>query len=127
MNLRPQARFLKKIETMDEQNKKRKSIWGTWWAPHRTWFYPLWLIYETSSRFYSYSLDVYYYLETQHGAIAPYLSGIGAQTLSVFCSIATFIICTAFLTVPACYLLYKLFKIDNLTATRLEEKMKVIF
>jgi len=36
---------------MEEQNLQLKSIWGKWWEPIRKWFYPAWLIYETTVRF----------------------------------------------------------------------------
>lgn len=108
-------------------NKQKKSIWGAWWVPHRIWFYPSWLIYETSSRFYDYSQGVHHYFENHQDNITPYVGGIGAQTLNIFCSGATFAGCSAFLTVPACFVLYKLFKEDNLTNTRFEEKMKRLF
>lgn len=107
--------------------EEKKSIWGAWWVPHRIWFYPVWLIYETSSRFYYYSEGVYFYLETHQESITPYLGEIGAQILYLLCSGLTFLICTAFLTVPAGYILYKLFKEVNLTQTRVEASMKMLF
>lgn len=101
---------------MEEKNKQIHSIWGKWWESIRKWFYPAWLIYETSYRFNEYSISVYkYFGETEN------------HTLAITASIATFIICTAFLTVPTCFTLYKFFKIDNLTNSLFEDKMKRFF
>lgn len=98
---------------MEEKNKQIHSIWGKWWEPIRKWFYPAWLIYETSYRFYEYSISTY-----------NYFGETGNHVLAITTSIATFIICTAFLTVPTCFVLYKFFKIDDLTKSLFEEKMK---
>ncbi|WP_271782419.1 hypothetical protein [Aquimarina algiphila] len=108
---------------MEENNEQSKSIWGKWWIPFRKWFYPVWLVYEVSIRFYEYSLSVHiYFIEQQ-----KYVGQIGAQTLAIFCSIATFVICTFYLTVPACFTLFKLFKEDDLTGSRFEQLMKKFF
>ncbi|MFD2033587.1 hypothetical protein ACFSKL_02235 [Belliella marina] len=112
---------------MEEYNKQQRSIWGKWWVPIRKWFYPAWLLYETSIRFYDYGQSVHHYFIGQQDAIASYIGKIGVQVLDVFCSVATFAICTIFLTVPACFVLYKFFKTENLTGTPFEEKMKTIF
>ncbi|MBW1298404.1 hypothetical protein GBO31_23090, partial [Aquimarina litoralis] len=45
---------------MEEHSSKLKSIWGQWWEPFRKWLYPLWLLYETTIRFYEYALYTYY-------------------------------------------------------------------
>lgn len=112
---------------MGENDKQLKSIWGKWWVPIRKWFYPSWLIYETSIRFYDYAQSVQNYFINQQEYIATYLGETGTQTLGVFCGVATFIICAAFLTVPASFVLYKFFKTENLTGTQVEEKMKIMF
>lgn len=109
---------------MEEMNIQLKSIWGKWWEPIRKWFYPLWLAYETSFRFYQYALSVQTYYKEQHGDMARYLGEFGSQFLGVFCAVGTFAICTAFLTVPACFVLYRFFKSANLTSTPLEAKLK---
>lgn len=112
---------------MEENNKPLKSIWGKWWEPVRKWFYPAWLVYETSIRFYDYAQSVHHYFVKQQDHIASYIGELGTQTLAVFCSVATFGVCTAFLTVPACFVLYQFFKTANLTGTQLEIKMKPLF
>ena len=112
---------------MEENNKKLKSIWGKWWVSIRKWFYPAWLLYEISMRFYDYAQSVHIYFIGQQNYLESYIGEIGAQTLAIFCSVATFVICTVFLTVPVCFILYKFFKTINLTSTQFEEKMKPIF
>lgn len=108
---------------MKENNKELKSIWGKWWIPIRKWFYPVWLIYETSIRFFNYAQAVHiYFIEQQN-----YIGKISAQIVAIFCSISTFAICTLFLTLPACFILYHFFKIVNLSNTHFEEKIKNIF
>ncbi|MCK0132570.1 hypothetical protein MWU59_13755 [Flavobacteriaceae bacterium F08102] len=47
---------------MEEQNKQLTSILGKWWVSIRKWFYPAWLIYETTVRFYDYSEATYLFL-----------------------------------------------------------------
>ncbi|WP_456461547.1 hypothetical protein [Reichenbachiella sp.] len=103
------------------------SIWGSWWMPIRKWFYPIWLLYEISYRFYEYSWAVHTYLSNAQDQITCYLGGLGAQILTISCSMVTFSICTAFLSVPACFVLYKFFSTQNLTGTELELKMKIWF
>lgn len=112
---------------MEEKNKQLKSIWGKWWEPIRKWFYPTWLLYETSIRFYDYAQSVHNYFITQQDTMASYIREMGTQTLSIFCSVATFSICTAFLTLPVCFVLYKFFQTQNLTGTEFEEKIKTYF
>lgn len=108
---------------MERNTKKLRSIWGKWWEPLRKWFYPVWLIYETSIRFYDYAQAVHIYIVEQLSSIGE----IGVQAAAIFCAIATFAICTVFLTAPACFVLYKLFETENLSNTPLEEKTKPIF
>lgn len=112
---------------MEDKNKQLKSILGNWWKPIRKWFYPAWLLYELTVRFYDYSIGVYNYFIDQQDCFASYVGEVGTQTLAVFCGVTTFIIYTVFLTVPACFVLYKFFKTENLTNTRFEEKMKKYF
>ncbi|MEW7280149.1 hypothetical protein ABW636_16265 [Aquimarina sp. 2201CG1-2-11] len=112
---------------MEKNNKQLQSIWGTWWEPIRKWFYPAWLLYETLVRFYEYTQSVYHYFLMEQEYTTPYIGEIGTQTLAIFYSVATFVICTAFLTVPTCFILYKFFNTDNLTGTRFELKMKRVF
>lgn len=112
---------------MEENNKQPESIWGKWWQPIRKWFYPAWLIYETTYRFYAYSIYTNHYIKSHQYNIDSYIGEIGVQTLSISFSIITFVICTAFLTVPTSFILYKFFKEDNLTGTEFEEKFKRFF
>ena len=105
---------------MERNNKQLRSIWGKWWASIRKWFYPTWLVYETFIRFYAYGQSVYDYFIMQQ----VYIGEIGTQTSAIFFSVATFVICAVFLTLPATFLLYQFFQIDNLTSTWLEEKIK---
>ncbi|MEB2776376.1 hypothetical protein SYJ56_13720 [Algoriphagus sp. D3-2-R+10] len=112
---------------MEENNKQPRSIWGKWWEPIRKWFYPGWLLYETSVRFYDYTQSVHHYFIRQQDSITFYIGKFGTQTLAILCSVATFAVCTAFLTIPACFVLYKFFKTENLTGTPFEEKLKTIF
>lgn len=112
---------------MEENNEQLRSIFGKWWVPIRKWFYPTWLLYETSIRFFDYAQSVHNYFINEQDNIASYIGEIGAQTLDVFCSFATFLICVISLTIPACFMLYKFFKESNLTNTRFEEKMKTYF
>lgn len=92
-----------------EENKLQKSIFGAWWEPIRKWFYPTWLCYEISIRFYDYAIATHNYFIAQE----DYLGEIITQILAFFCSVATFIICTFYLTVPACFTLYMFFKEDK--------------
>lgn len=109
---------------MKVKSKQTKSIWGRWWSPIRKWFYPSWLIYECSYRFYDYAIAVYAYFKNHQIDIASYIGETGAQSFNTICSVATFVICSGFLTIPACFVLYKFFKIENLTSTKFEERLK---
>jgi hypothetical protein len=102
----------------------KQSIWGKWWTEHRAYAYPAWLIYEASARFYDYAQWVHNYFEKHYENLTPYLGDIGAHTLDILCSSITFVGCSTFLTIPASLALYKFFKEDNLTNTKLEEKIK---
>ncbi len=112
---------------MEENNKQLRSIFGKWWESSRKWFYPAWLLYELSARFYDYAIGVQNYFIEQQDYFTLYIGEIGTQTLAIFCSVVTFVICTAFLTIPACFVLYKFFKIKNLSDSRFEEKFKIYF
>lgn len=107
---------------MEENNKQLKSIWGKWWEPIRKWFYPAWLIYETTVRFFDYSEAIYLFFIVQN-----YLGELGSQILAVFCSVTTFAICSFFLTVPTTFILYKFFKTETLPGTQFESKIKKYF
>ncbi|MEQ9165098.1 MAG: hypothetical protein RLO12_02480 [Fulvivirga sp.] len=112
---------------MEEKNKQLKSVWGKWWEPIRKWFYPIWLLYELSIRFYDYSIDVHNYFTERQDYFASIIGEIGTQALALFCGVATLAICTFFLTASTCFILYKFFKVENLTNTRFEEKTKKYF
>lgn len=112
---------------MGESKKVLKSIWGKWWVPIRKWFYLIWLLYETSIRFYVYAQSVHDYVICQQQDLTSYIGETGTQSLAFFCSVSTFVICTFFLTVPTCFLLYKFFKTENLTYTMFEETIKPLF
>ncbi|WP_298504216.1 hypothetical protein [uncultured Maribacter sp.] len=107
---------------MEEQNTQLTSIWGKWWVPIRKWFYSAWLIYETTVRFYDYSEATYLFFITEN-----YMGALGSQIVAMFCSIVTFAICSFFLTVPTAFILYKFFKIENLSGTQFESKIKKYF
>lgn len=108
---------------MEKNTNRATSIWGKWWEAIRKWFYPAWLVYEVSIRFYEYGLSTHAYILEQQ----EYIGEIGAQSLAIFSAVATFVICTLYLTVPACLALYKFFTPFNSNTTRFEEKMKYIF
>ena len=95
---------------MEEFNNQQRSVFGTWWEPIRKWFYPVWLLYETSIRFYEYAFGISLYIIKQQESIGEYI----AQILAITCGLATFLICTFYLTVPTCIILYKFFKEDKL-------------
>lgn len=107
-----------------DNNKQLTSIWGKWWIPIRIWFYPLWLIYETLTRFYDYTQSVHHYFIQKQDYLVTYLGKTGTLALDAFSSIFTFIICTVSLTVPACFILYKFLTMENLTGTLFEKRMK---
>lgn len=104
-----------------------KSIWGNRWEPIRKWFYPVWLAYETTIRFYDYGLAVHCYIQEHQGFIMRLLGKMSVAVVDVICSGGTFIVCSVFLTLPACYILFNFFKKENLTGSDLETKLKVIF
>ncbi len=108
---------------MEDNNKPLKSIWGKWWEPIRKWFYPVWLLYELSIRFYDYATDVHQYIMEQQN----YLGEITTQALAIFLAIATFIICSFYLIVPTCLTLYKFFAKNNTTSNKIEKKIKRYF
>lgn len=111
---------------MKENTNQQYSIWGKWWDPIRKWFYSIWFAYETTIRFYEYSISVNQYFTEQQNTISSYIGNIGAQILNVFCSVCTFVICVIFLTVPIIFILFKFFSVDNLTNTSFEQKLKRI-
>lgn len=108
---------------MEENNKQLKSIWGSWWEPLRKWFYPAWLIYELSIRFYEYGQGVYMYFMGQQ----DFLGGFTAQAIAILSSAATFVICSFYLTLPACFTLFRFFTLRDLTNSPLEERIKRLF
>ncbi|KZS41070.1 hypothetical protein AWE51_23225 [Aquimarina aggregata] len=108
---------------MEENNKQLKSIWGVWWEPIRKWFYPAWLLYEVSIRFYNYSIAVHQFIMEQQN----YLGEIIIQILAVFLSIVTFIICSFYLTIPTCLTLYRFFTKNNFASNTFEQKIKKYF
>ena len=110
-----------------ENNTKAYSIFGKWWMPIRKWFYPFWLFYELSIRFYGYTISVNDYFIDEQVFYASTYSEMGLQILALISSLSTYIICTAFLTVPACLVLHYFFKIENLTGTNFEIKAKRYF
>ncbi len=108
---------------MEVNHKNLNSIWGQWWVPIRKWFYPTWLLYEVALRFYGYSLAIHEYFLQQEW-IADNISKFGTRFLISFCSIATFIICNTFLTLPACFVLFAFLTKENLTGYQFEKKLK---
>ncbi|SEC41062.1 hypothetical protein SAMN04489761_2917 [Tenacibaculum sp. MAR_2009_124] len=104
-----------------EANKiQLKSIWGTWWEPIRKWFYPAWLGYETSIRFYDYALSSYSFVRTYEN----YFGAFGIEVLAVLAAILTFVICFVFLTIPASIALFKFFKPEETYRITFEMKIK---
>ena len=101
---------------MEVHDVGRKTFWGNWWEPIRKWFYPFWLLYELTFRFCQYALASYQYIEE-----------ISNQILAAFVALITFVVCTAFLTVSSCFIVYHFFQIENLTNTSFEERMKWYF
>jgi hypothetical protein len=108
---------------MEENNKQLKSIWGKWWEPIRKWFYSAWLLYELSIRFYDYAVSVHQYIMEQQS----YLAEIYIQPIAIFLSVATFIICSFYLTIPTCFILYRFFTKNNFTNKTFENKIKKYF
>lgn len=111
---------------MEKQQKKTTSIWGSWWMSIRKWFYLSWFVYEVSIRFYDYSIAVYFYFNDYLNNSVASLSEIGFQILAIISSFLTFTVCTVFLTVPICFLIFEFFKTTNLTNTLFEQKLKRI-
>ncbi|NVK03444.1 MAG: hypothetical protein HWD92_01420 [Flavobacteriia bacterium] len=100
------------------------SFFGPYWSKFRKWFYPAWLVYETTVRFLAYSSDVSSYFTAQSDAIAEWSGAVGASIITTSSSVLTFLVCSAFLTVPAAYLLYAFFNTQNLTSSSIESKFK---
>lgn len=94
---------------MEVQHIQKRTIWGNRWEPLRKWVYPAWLLYELSYRFCQYAMDTYKYIDE-----------ISTQTLAVSGAVLVFLICTAFLTVSSCFILFRFFKKENLTQTSFE-------
>lgn len=108
---------------MEENKTPVKSIWGTWWTSFRKWFYSAWFIYETSIRFYEYSLPVHQYFIIREQNLGENM----AQVLAVLCSSLTFAICFFFLTVPATIALFRYFKNETISNNSIEQKIKTYF
>jgi hypothetical protein len=107
---------------MEAFNNQQKSVFGTWWVPVRKWFYPAWLIYETSIRFYEYAFAVGNYFIDQ-GSFGE----LFAQILAITCGLAAFLVCIFYLTIPACIALYAYFKDDPIMAYPSMYKIKKYF
>ncbi|MCC5918917.1 MAG: hypothetical protein JJU02_16490 [Cryomorphaceae bacterium] len=112
---------------MEEKDKQLKSIFGQRWEPVRKWFYPTWLLYELSIRFYEYAMQVQIYFIEHLENFTSFVGEIGIQTAAIFSGVATFIICTVYLTTPTCFVFYKFFKTQNLTSNQFEIKIKKYF
>lgn len=110
-----------------EGHNKSTSIWGKWWEPIRKWFYTSWLAYEITARFYECSKNVKTFFANQEGFIADYFGKDGVKILADLSGALTFTICTAFLTIPACFALYQFFKKEDLTGSVFESKFKPWF
>ncbi|MFD0760904.1 hypothetical protein ACFQZW_02285 [Lutibacter aestuarii] len=109
---------------MEEKKTINKSIWGKWWTSFRKWFYPAWLVYETTIRFYEYSLSTYQYFLLQE----QYFGSEISQLIAILASSLTFAICFFFLTVPASFALFKYFNTKKLAPNLLiEQKVKTYF
>jgi len=108
---------------MENNRKHLISIWGKRWEPIRKWFYPIWLFYETTERFYEYALSVYHLFEHQQDDIGE----VTAQVLSIIASVCTFLICFAFLTIPACIALFKFFTSEKTYNAPFERQLKRYF
>lgn len=112
---------------MEDKNTQLNSIFGKWWEPLRKWFYPTWLIYELSIRFYNYAITVYQYFTQPPAFFASLLGEMAAQAFAILSSVFTFLICTIYLTVPSSFTLFKFFTIKNLKGKQFEDKMKKYF
>ncbi|WP_242205481.1 hypothetical protein [Aestuariivivens insulae] len=108
---------------MGEFKNQQKSIFGTWWEPIRKWFYPAWLVYETSIRFYDYALSVYSYFIEQQDNIGEVIT----QVLAITCGLTTFLICIFYVTLPVSIILYKFFKDDKPIVNPFIHKIKKYF
>lgn len=108
---------------MEGNTIQLRSIWGKWWEPIRKWFYPAWLLYETTIRFYDYAISTHRYFITQQNTFGE----AGAQALSILGSIGTFLVCFGFLTIPGCIALFKFFKSGKVDRTSFEENIKKYF
>ena len=103
---------------MEEHKKELTSIWGNWWVPIRKWFYPTWLISETSIRFYEYAQAVFIYFMGGQNGYLPNSRALGIQIFATISGMLTFVFRTIFLTIPTCLILYYFFKNLNLTGTQ---------
>jgi len=112
---------------MEDKNKQKTQFFGKWWEPNRKWFYPTWLIYELSIRFYDYAIAVHQYFTQPPAFFASLLGEMDPQAFALLSSVFTFLICTIYLTVPSSYTLFKFFIIKNLTGNQFEDKMKKYF
>jgi len=108
---------------MEESKIHLKSIWGRRWEPIRKWFYPAWLFYETTVRFYDYALSAYQYVKIQE----DYIGDLAAQVFSISASICTFLICFVFLTIPGCFALFKFFRSETTDNASFESQIKKFF
>lgn len=109
---------------MEELQNQSQSIFGKWWLPIRIWFYPAWLLYELSIRFYGYALDIYHYIFKNLEFIFPDINLTLTQITAGSFAFIAFAICFVYLTVPACYILFLFFKRGNLTKSKFELKLK---
>ncbi len=98
---------------MEVSNVERKTIWGSWWEPVRKWFYPVWLLYELTHSFGHYAVSSY-----------KYIDNLSNHTIAVLGAVVAFMLCSAFLTLTSCFVLFHFFKTKNLTKTSFEEKVK---
>lgn len=108
---------------MEGKESQLKSIWGKWWEPNRKWFYPAWLLYETTVHFYDYAFSAYQFFINQQDGIGE----VAAQALSILGSLGTFVICFAFLTIPASLALFKFFKPEGTGNSSFEIEIKKYF
>ncbi|KAB2810148.1 hypothetical protein [Phaeocystidibacter luteus] len=109
---------------MSGRSTPSPSFLGPYWSAFRKWFYPAWLIYETSIRFIEYASQTQAYVQTN---ITDLLGDSGAEVLSMTCGVLVFLICFLFLAVPGGFILYQFFKKENLSGTLFEQKFKFYF
>ena len=107
--------------------QQKQSIWGSWWTSIRKWFYPAWLMYETTYRFYDYALGTYSYIGTYQTGIYSNLGHAAFETFNICCSVLVFVICFVYLTIPGCLVLYKYFDKELGPLSSFEHKLKMIF